>query len=473
MQTGSIRIRHRHTWPTRGLTALLATTLVLASCGVDDGVVDAAVGLPTSTSDSPSPGDTTDDTAELDIPLDTAPGRTETTVDTDTSGTAVIPTAVTSVPESAGAWGEVIVLIESFWDENFAAFAGSGTFTPLDRDRIVAVEDATTDLPDCDFAQIGTVDVEDNALAAACSEGQLIVWDDDDLFAELFQDFGTTGPTVVLAHEMGHAVQYQAGALRNSTLVVEQQADCLAGAYAAWATDRRISPFDSAAALDSAVGATVSFRDHPGASAAASDAHGSGFDRVRAFQDGFDRGVGYCGQYGDIGLPITEFPFQDQEDADTGGNLDFEALIDLVNPYFDALFATRHNEWPGMTISEEQLDGWRNAHAQIGDNATGTAMALMFAKRLQILEGAQSEGEGALLQQACLAGAAFAPLIFEDAELTPLAGLSLSPGDMDEAVLTMIRIVETNQDRLDDGFLFEAVAALRTGFTQGFDSCGI
>ena len=62
------------------------------------------------------------------------------------------------------------------------------------------------------------------------------------------------------------------------------------------------------------------------------------------------------------------------------------------------------------------------------------------------------------------------PLVFFDERISP-DNLSLSPGDMDEAVLTMIRIVETNQDRLGDGFLFEAVAALRTGFTEGFDSC--
>ncbi len=285
----------------RAVATLLATCLVLVSCSTDDGIVDATVGLPSSTSETTSPddtngsgGDTSDDNAELDIPLDTTPERTDTTIDVDASGTPRIPDPVTSVPDDAGAWGEVIVLIESFWNESFTAFAGSGSFTPLDRDRIVAITDGATRLPDCDFVRIGTADVEDNAFSAACPEGQLIVWDDDDLFAELFDDYGATGPAVVLAHEMGHAVQFQAGALRNSALVVEQQADCLAGAYAAWAADRRITPFDSAAALDSAVGATVSFRDHPGASAAASDAHGSGFDRVRAFQDGFDRGVEYC-----------------------------------------------------------------------------------------------------------------------------------------------------------------------------------
>lgn len=462
----------------------IAAVVAAASCSVitgDDGVVDATAALPTSTqgdvattSESSRAGtDGTEGTdGELDIPLTTESPRssTPTTPTTDRPAVAEIPEPVTTPPPDAGAWGETVVLVESFWVDEFADFAGSGSFEPLDRDRIVAVTDNTRDLPDCDFARITLRDIEQNAFAAACQEGQMILWDDDDLFADLFSQFGATGPAVVLAHEMAHAAQFQAGFMNNTTLILEQQADCLAGAYARWASDRSIAPFDTAAGLDAAVGATVSFRDNPGSSPADPQAHGSGFDRVRAFQDGFDRGVGYCAQYPDLSLPITEFPFSTLDEARSGGNLPFADLIELVNPYLDSVFATLTDQWQPTQLSVSELDGWRNAHRSIGDNATGTAMALLYAKRYQIFTGIESEGEGALLQQACLAGGAFAPLVFFDEELSP-TNLSLSPGDMDEAVLTMIRIVETNQDRLDEGFLFEAVAALRTGFTQGFDAC--
>ncbi|MCB0990517.1 MAG: hypothetical protein KDB16_06045 [Acidimicrobiales bacterium] len=475
------RIRAKRRGSPNPLVGALAIVAALAaSCSAvtgGDGVVDARAGLPTTTAPQTtetSPGAGRDGATptssdDLDIPL-TTQDRPTTTESTDQAPPADVPEPVTTPPPSAGAWGEVVVLIESFWDENFTQFAGSGSFEPLDRDRIVAVSDQTRDLPACDLANISARDVEDNAFAAVCPEGQLVVWDDDDLFAELFDQYGVTGPTVVLAHEMGHAAQFQAGFINNPTLILEQQADCVAGAYAAWAAERSIAPFDTAAGLDAAVGATVSFRDHPGSSAADSQAHGSGFDRVRAFQDGFDRGVGYCAQYPELSLPITEFPFSTFEEAQSGGNLPFNDLISLVSPYLNSVYADLNDDWQAMELSAGDLDGWRNAHRSIGDNATGTAMGLMFAKRHQVLNNLPSEGEGALLQQACLTGAAFAPLVFFDERISP-DNLSLSPGDMDEAVLTMIRIVETNQDRLGDGFLFEAVAALRTGFTEGFDSC--
>ncbi len=397
---------------------------------------------------------------------------------TDSPGAVVLdpPVFITDPPGDAGAWGDLVVLVEAFWADSFAEFAGGGSYDPLDRDRIVAVDDNETGLPACDRDRISAIDVEDNAFAAVCPEGQLILWDDDDLFAELFADYGATGPAIVIAHEFGHAVQFQAGTLNQPTLVIEQQADCLAGAFARWTNDRGVFPFNTQGALDAAIGSTISFRDQPGASAADAVAQGSGVDRVRAFQDGFESGVDYCAQYSVefLSPQITQIPFS-QEEFLTGGNLGFEALIDIVTPYFNRVYGTLSPDWTELTLTPDDLADWVQLHRQIGDNATGTAMALEFGAQVQRQLGRSDTGVDAFLQQTCLAGAAFRPLISDVPGLSPPPEepLSLSAGDMDEAVLTLSRIVEVNQDSLDDGFLFEAVSALRLGFTEGFDACNL
>ena len=381
-----------------------------------------------------------------------------------------IPDPVTEPPDNAGDWGDVVVSVESFWNEVFADFAGSGSYDPLDRTRIVAVSDGDRSIPDCGGSDITARSVEDNAFAVTCREGQLILWDEDDLFDDLEQEYGATGPTVVIAHEFGHVIQAQSGVLRRTaSVIVEQQADCLSGAFAAWANDRGIAPFDEPAALDAAVGATVSFRDRPGSSANSGRAHGSGFDRVRAFQDGFDRGVEFCAGYPDTPPPITEILFGSDEIA-TGGNLPFADLVDLVVPYMNDFFAAEIPGWEALNPTVDELSDWIPEHRRVGDNATGTRLALLFAEQAQGLLGIENSFDGALLQQACIAGGAFSPLFFP-LENSPEA-LRLSAGDLDESVITLSRLVEDDSS-LEPGFLFELIAALRVGFTDGISVCGL
>ena len=67
--------------------------------------------------------------------------------------------------------------------------------------------------------------------AGFCHDDQTIGWDRGELLPALQEAHGDMGVTMVLAHEYGHAVQYQAGMVDEDTptLVSEQQADCLAG----------------------------------------------------------------------------------------------------------------------------------------------------------------------------------------------------------------------------------------------------
>ena len=117
-----------------------------------------------------------------------------------------------------------------------------------------------------------------------------------------------------------------------------------------------------------------------------------------------------------------------------------------------------------------ELTRWRAEHERVGDNATGTRLAMLFAIEAQEILGLETDTVGALLQQACVAGGVFQPLFFQ-LENSP-TDLSLSAGDLDEAVITLSRLVESSTD-LEPGFLFELVAALRVGFTEGIEVCNL
>jgi hypothetical protein len=88
---------------------------------------------------------------------------------------------------------------------------------------------------------------------------------------------------VVLAHEYGHAIQTRLGLTDQPTVVVEQQADCFAGAWLADALAGHSTAFTgiTPAQLDSTV-AGLLLRDQPGTSATAEGAHGNAFDTIRA-----------------------------------------------------------------------------------------------------------------------------------------------------------------------------------------------
>ena len=58
------------------------------------------------------------------------------------------------------------------------------------------------------------------------------------------------------------------------------------------------------------------------------DAHGSGFDRVSAFQDGYERGVAECARYEDDPPPVVAIPFGSFADRRSGGNLPIGQLIE-------------------------------------------------------------------------------------------------------------------------------------------------
>ncbi len=283
----------------------------------------------------------------------------------------------------------------------------------------------------------------------------------------------------MVAHEWGHVVQNQLDMFEQTSILSEQQADCYSGAFVAWAEAEQRSPFDDPQALDDAVLSTIETADELEVTAADDEAHGNGFDRVRATQEGYDRGVEFCRGYDDNPPPVTQIGFAR---GDASGNLPFEQadqrLLAEVATYFTAVAADHTPE--AAAADEQEVDELlaesvtlpdeaflRDLYDVVGDNAIGAQYALAYGEAVQDLAGDPTQGEGPALQRACLMGSWLHEAIEQgpDAQAGPL-----SPGDVDEAMLVYLVSPE-----LDDrpGLVFELLASLRLGTIEGVSACGL
>jgi predicted metalloprotease len=105
---------------------------------------------------------------------------------------------------------------------------------------------------------------------------------------------------IVVAHEWGHHIQAKLGfdlgvvpdrAGEVAPIELEQQADCLAGAYA---IDAEVTGWLDAGDIDEALAITEISGDPPGTAWNDPRAHGTGDVRIDAFLDGYDAGIAGC-----------------------------------------------------------------------------------------------------------------------------------------------------------------------------------
>ena len=369
---------------------------------------------------------------------------------------------------------EHIAYVEAFWTD--VADQLDFTYEPLDNDRLLPrsliLDDRTQT---CSFRRVEQpVDpdiAEFNAYVQPCDEGITVVWDDIGLEADLEARFPGAGMAMLISHEWGHVVQLQRQQFAQSDIVAEQQADCYSGAYAAWAEDRGIEPFTSAEALDFAIISTLETRDAVGSRPDDFGAHGNGFDRVRATQEGYDRGITFCASYDEVLPVITQRGFDSAADRQNEGNLPYEPAFDLLVPAVIEFYESLSDEPLQQFVDEPDDRILRELHATIGDLAIGTEYSLRYGAAVQEANGDAVGGVGPALQRACLAGAFLENALTNgivDENGEP-AG-ELSPGDLDEAIITL-----TSSDELlsNPGLVFEMVAALRVGTLEGLDACAL
>ena len=124
-----------------------------------------------------------------------------------------------------------------------------------------------------------------------CPAGDFIAWDESGLMIPYYVQGGDFAASFVLAHEFGHAMQVRLPKQEELGVLRELQADCFAGAWARWVSQQQLL---RAGDLDEATLAVFIARDVPGTPWTDPAAHGSGFERTRAFGDGFESGAKSC-----------------------------------------------------------------------------------------------------------------------------------------------------------------------------------
>jgi len=325
----------------------------------------------------------------------------------------------------------------------------------------------------------------------------------------------------VLAHEFGHAVQARAKEWDQPGVLKEQQADCFAGAWSAHVASggSDLIVFDDADVRSGLV-AMINVRDPiEGDGLADPQAHGTGFDRVGAFQDGFEGGVLRCKTFftEDRISAMVNILF-DREDPNAGnlplidanpdpdlGPSDIVTLIPASLEFFWTDLAAANGvpftpptlqaystagPFPSCAGVDEQqyprnvlfcaadnVIYWDQDFALelsqdllTGDMSVGYLFSNAFSDAIQTALRSQKTGEPRALFNDCLTGAWVAyivPPIPETREDT----LQLSAGDLDEAVITAIARSDASSDTNVSGSAFEKIDAFRTGVLGGLNVC--
>jgi predicted metalloprotease len=407
--------------------------------------------------------------------------------------------------------------IEAFWEETYPAVYGTpleelaGGYHPYGPDTL---------LPPCGGVVPDYREIAENAFY--CPESDFIAWDDELLFPELERQFGPFTLGLVLAHEFAHAVQARAGFLgRYDTIATELQADCYAGAWTGWVADGNTPNFEiTEDKLDSSVAGMIAISDVPGTGADDPQAHGSGFDRIGSFQEGFQQGAQRCSEYPDLyernQLPIVQIPFQSAEDAARGGDLHLEdqgpdnpgvysLAIDSLDRFYAELFGQLGVTWtpidslvlvaPGrdsIICAGSELSGgdleFISVYCEdenivvldeaelvprlyeIGDFAVAAEIGRLWAIAAQMQLDAFGDGDvQSSLQADCLTGVWASALFPDEQGQTQLGDVVLSPGDLDEAIMGFLTYGDALSDQL--GTAFDRTSALRAGFVDGAAAC--
>ena len=175
--------------------------------------------------------------------------------------------------------------VETYWDDEFTDTFDTD-FEPVDSFYAYGPD---TETPPCTSPPPDYDDIAANAFF--CSGADIIAWDTDQLIPEMQDRFGDFTLGIVMAHEYGHAIQDRIG-FDGPTIAFEQQADCFAGAWTQWVREGDAENFEIRLEdLDSSLAGFLELRDSPNTSLADPGAHGTAFDRVSAFQDGFFNGA--------------------------------------------------------------------------------------------------------------------------------------------------------------------------------------
>ena len=368
-----------------------------------------------------------------------------------------------------------------------------------------------TEPPPCGSPPPTYEDIANNAFY--CPGDDIIAWDEAVLMPELNEEFGAFTVAIVIAHEFGHAIQDRFVTYDRS-LDLELQADCFAGSWTARVEAGEAQGFQpDDVDLDKTVAGMLAIRDLPGSDPDDMYAHGSGFDRVSAFQDGYENGAEQCATYADEDdeRTVAQFEFNtDTGEELTGGNIELEGddgVYELVRLDLDEFYTWLLDElggpaWEpidelvvvdpdrdevscgGETLAGDDLrrisvycedenialfDGTDLADDLYGygDFAVASELAHIWAVSAQSQLGV-ADHDQADLQADCLTGFWAASTFPNVEDVKPESTLVISGGDLDESIQGFLAYGASGQQTRT---VFDRTAAFRNGVFEGVDGC--
>jgi predicted metalloprotease len=395
--------------------------------------------------------------------------------------------------------------LNTYWQQQFPGTFGRA-FPPL-TGGYYSVDPATSDPAQYPGGQIGCGEQPDavtsNAFYCPPSSkypnGDAIQYDRAFL-TELADDYGRFLPALVMAHEFGHAVQSRVGHPPQASIAAETQADCYAGAWTAWVAAGK-APHTSIRApeLDDVLRGYVLLRDPVGTDINESQAHGSLFDRVSAFQQGFDDGPASCRDGFGADRVYTQGEFTDLEVVN-GGDASYATTQEFIGTALPTFFSStfralgrtftppRVRPFSGAapdcagadgadlvfcpaddTVGYDERDLIRPLYGDIGDYAVLTAVGIPYSLAAREQLGLSVDGQDAARSAVCLTGA-FTRSILAREDPT----ISISPGDADESVQFLLGYSDDPHVLGDVGLTgFQLVDVFRNGVVEGQSACGL
>ena len=393
--------------------------------------------------------------------------------------------------------------LQVYWAELMPEVYGE-QYEPIPEENLIAFERGDPDV-ECGGVEISYDELEGNAFY--CDTDDLIVWDNDQLFPELYDRYGGFVIGLTLAHEWGHAIQARVGVLEED-IVVEQMADCSAGAWVQHVEAGESDEFDldQLGTLDAALSGFLQYRDPPGYQPDQPGAHGSAFDRVNAFQEGFEQEEERCAEYPDDPPAVVALGFGSQDDFESGGNLAYEEIFDLLITDLDAYWSDEIDDYDSIDdlepydvddgdelpqcgdedvdpdqyeetafyCAEDHFIAWDDEYLEdlydaTGDLGPAVLLANAYSSAVQAALEVEGERREIGLQADCLSGSwvgSVPPIGTRDE-----AEIFLSPGDLDEVVQALLLEGGAALDDIEPGNE-DVIAGVSRGTDEGTDGGG-
>ena len=393
--------------------------------------------------------------------------------------------------------------LQTFWSDQFPSVFRK-PFTPL-QGGYFSVDPNNIDpatYPQGIGCGTDPKDVENNAFycqKANSAHSDSISYDRTFL-KELGDKYGQFLPELVMAHEFGHAVQARVGG-PDSSIAVETQADCFAGAWTRWVADRKAAHTSlQQSELDQLLRGYLLLRDPLGTPSEAQQAHGSGFDRISAFQEGYDGGSTACRDDFGPDRVFTQSQFTSDSDFANQGNAPYADLQNLMNTGFTEFWS---QEFPatfgkqfaaptlqpfastppavcapqdldlvycqkGPLVGYDEPDLTKPAY-EIGDYAVVTAVAIPYGLDVRDQLGRSAHDSKAYQSSVCLAG-----WFSQAVSIGQVKDVQISPGDLDESVQFLLRYGQDPKVLPGvDQSGFQLVDTFRKGFLQQAKACDV